>query len=73
MSLISSSFDELWLSFSLIARLNALPLFVKITQIVGGVLVRFPLVIHDFLLCTSASCMDAFYAFISFLQISFFI
>ncbi|VDD88111.1 unnamed protein product [Enterobius vermicularis] len=39
-SLISSSFDELWLSFSLIARLNALPLFVKITQIVGGVLSR---------------------------------
>uniref|UniRef100_A0A158R5N5 DNA polymerase n=1 Tax=Syphacia muris TaxID=451379 RepID=A0A158R5N5_9BILA len=37
---INHSFYDAWLSLSIISRLNALPLFLKITQIVGGVLSR---------------------------------
>lgn len=38
--LINLSLYDTWLSLSIIAHLNALPLFLKITQIVGGVLSR---------------------------------
>lgn len=31
---------DAWLSLAVIAELNALPLFIQITKIVGGVLVR---------------------------------
>lgn len=40
---IIKNWHDVWLSLAILIELNALPLFIQITQIVGGVLVSFNL------------------------------